>query len=574
MGLPGPKGAFVGIGSKRAGGRRLIVAMALSVLAALVAAETSKAVSIAEFRLPIANSGPLGIAPGGDGNVWFTENRGHRFGRITPVGKIDDFSTGSGISADALPAQMTVGPDGNLWFTEEAPSRIARLKVTGPGGPQATEFTAGITPGAQPEGITSGPDGNLWFTEFSGSRIGRISTSGVVKEFGAGLSPGSMPLGIAAGPGNFLWFTTLRFPNNPVVRMDLLGTPAEFTQGITPDSEPARIIRGPDDNMWFSEQTQNTIGRITESGIVTEFSKGISPGAGPVGLTVGPDGNIWFAEYGGSSGRRIGRITPTGVVTEFSAGITAAPIEITLGPDGNLWFTEEFGNAIGRVRLDPDVTTGAVGGVASSRATLTGIVDTIGSATSYTFEYGRSAAYGSATAPRTLTAGGNPVSVSAALAGLRPNTLYHYRLVATNRQGTIQGSDRTFTTTPGAVVVGGGNPGSQDRTGPRMAVVSHGLILTRSGRVNVSLRCPLSEPLGCHGSVTLLTTMAHKRLQLGRANFRIPGGQTRMVTVRVTKRGRSLVRARRRLTVSVVVIGIDTFGNQKRTTLRRTLKNH
>ncbi len=400
-------------------------------------------------------------------------------------------------------------------------------------------------------------------------------------EFGAGLTAGSRPLDIAAGPDNFLWFTTLRPPNNPVVRMTLGGTTAEFTQGITPSSEPARIIRGPDGNMWFSEQTKNTIGRITQAGVVTEFSTGISAGAGPVGLTVGPDGNIWFAEYGGSSGRRIGRITPAGVVTEFGRGITAAPIEITLGPDGNLWFTEYFGNRIGRVRLDPEVTTGAASAIDSNRATLAGVVNTIGSATSYTFEYGRTTAYGAASAPKTLTAGGNPVNVSAALSGLRPSTLYHYRLVAANAQGTIRGSDRTFTTAAGRP--GGGNAGSKDRTGPRMVVASRKLTLTRSGKVKLSLRCPLAETLGCHGSVTLQTAAklatgsaadaaARMRLRLGKASFRMPGGQTRTVRVRITKRGRALLRRKRRLAVRVLVTGIDKTGNKKQIVKRLTLR--
>jgi streptogramin lyase len=563
--------------------RPRVAALALCVLSLLIATGRAEAVRITEFPLPIANSSPLGIAPGPDGNVWFVENRGSRFGRITPAGQITDFSTGSGISANSFPAEITPGPDGNLWFTEENPSRVARLKVTGPGGPMATEFSAGITPGSQPEGITAAPDGNLWFTEFSGSRIGRISTSGVVKEFGAGLTAGSMPLGIAVGPDNFLWFTTLRFPNNPVVRMDLQGTPAEFTQGITPDSEPARIIRGSDGNMWFGEQTKNTIGRITEAGVVTEFSTGISAGAGPVGLTLGPDGNIWFAEFGGTSGRRIGRITPAGVVTEFGAGLTAAPIEITLGPDGNLWFTEESGNRIGRVRLDPEVTTGAASLITSSRATLAGVVNTIGSATSYTFEYGRTTAYGSATAPQTVTAGGNPVALSAPVSGLQPTTLYHYRLVATNARGTITGSDRMFTTISGPVGAGGGKAGSRDRTGPRMGVASRKLTITRSGTVKVSLRCPLTETLGCHGSVTLETVAkfaagssagagAHKRLRLGSARFRIGGGQTRAVTVRISKRGRALLSAKRRLGVRVLVTGIDKLGNRKQIVKRLNLR--
>jgi len=558
-----------------------VAALALCVLSPLVALGQAEAVTITEFPLPIANSGPSGIAPGPDGNVWFTENRGHRFGRITPAGNITDFSTGSGISNDARPTDITVGPDGNLWFTEEAPSRVARLNVTGPGGPQATEFSAGITPGAQPEGITAGPDGNLWFTEFAGSRIGRITPAGAVTEFGAGLTPGSMPLDIAVGPNNFLWFTTLRFPNNPVVRMNTSGTPAEFTQGITPSSQPARIIRGPDGNMWFSEQAENTIARITPAGVVTEFSAGISEGAGPVGLTVGPDGNIWFAEYGGSAGRRIGRITPAGVVTEFREGITSAPYEITLGPDGNLWFTEINGNRIGRVRLDPEVTTGAASAIESNRARPSGVVDTIGSRTSYTFEFGRTPAYGSASAPRTLTAGGNPVDVSATLAGLRPSTLYHYRLVATNEQGTTRGSDRTFRTPAGPP--GAGNPGSRDRTGPRMVVAGRKLTLTRSGKVKLRLTCPLAETLGCRGAVTLETAAkvavgstadaaARRRLRLGKARFRIPGGQTRTATVRVTKRARALLRRKPRSTVRVLVTGIDKTGNKRRVVKRVTLR--
>jgi streptogramin lyase len=382
-----------------------------------------------------------------------------------------------------------------------------------------------------------------------------------------------MPLGIAAGPDNFLWFTTLRFPNNPVVRMDLSGTPAEFTQGITPNSEPARIVQGPDGNMWFSEQTKNTIGRITEAGVVTEFSTGISPGAGPVGLTVGPDGNIWFAEFGGTSGRRIGRITPAGVVTEFGTGITSAPLDITLGPDGNLWFTEQDGNRIGRVRLDPEVTTGAASPTTSTGAHLGGVVNTIGTTTSYTFEYGRTTAYGAASAPKTLAPGGNPVAVSAAISGLQPTTVYHYRLVATNARGTVTGGDRMLTTRSGSGGAGGAKAGARDRTGPRMVVTSRGLTITRSGKVKVTLRCPLTETLGCHGSVTLETAAkfavgrgtgatGRKRLRLGSARFRIAGGQTRAVTVRISKRGRALLRAKRRLGMRALVTGIDALGNR------------
>ena len=38
--------------------------------------------TITEFTIPTANSGPLGIAAGADGNVWFTENSGNKVGLV------------------------------------------------------------------------------------------------------------------------------------------------------------------------------------------------------------------------------------------------------------------------------------------------------------------------------------------------------------------------------------------------------------------------------------------------------------------------------------------------------------
>jgi hypothetical protein len=113
-----------------------------------------------------------------------------------------------------------------------------------------------------------------------------------------------------------------------------------------------------------------------------------------------------------------------------------------------------------------------------------------------------------------------------------------------------------------------------------MAVAGRRLRLTRSGRVKLSLRCPLAETLGCHGGVTLETAKkvrtggrgkARKRLRLGRTSFRIAGGQTRTVRVRISKRGRALVRRKRRLAVRALVTGIDKTGNRKRIAKRLTL---
>src|SRR5580692_4039299 len=38
------------------------------------------------------DSGPAGITPGSDGNLWFTENTGDRVGRMTTAGSVTEFT--------------------------------------------------------------------------------------------------------------------------------------------------------------------------------------------------------------------------------------------------------------------------------------------------------------------------------------------------------------------------------------------------------------------------------------------------------------------------------------------------
>ena len=102
----------------------------------------------------------------------------------------------------------------------------------------------------------------------------------------------------------------------------------------------------------------------------------------------------------------------------------------------------------------PSVVTTAATGIGLTTATLNGTVNANGSSTAVTFQYGLTIAYGS-----TVTAVPSPVSgsivtaVSAAIAGLTSNTLYHYRVVGTNAGGTSNGTDLTFTTAGAPTVV-------------------------------------------------------------------------------------------------------------------------
>jgi hypothetical protein len=102
------------------------------------------------------------------------------------------------------------------------------------------------------------------------------------------------------------------------------------------------------------------------------------------------------------------------------------------------------------VPTPPVATTGPAESITQTEATLTGSVDRNDGATTYYFEYGTSPAYGLRTpdtpAPAT---GSDPVTVKAAIQGLTRDTLYNYRLVATNAAGVSTGANRSFRTAPG-----------------------------------------------------------------------------------------------------------------------------
>ena len=93
----------------------------------------------------------------------------------------------------------------------------------------------------------------------------------------------------------------------------------------------------------------------------------------------------------------------------------------------------------------PDVTTGDAAPGATT-ALVNGTVDPNGAPTNHYFEYGTTTLYGLETASVPVD-GDGALAVQATLSGLSASTTYHYRLVASNVDGTSRGPDRTFTTT-------------------------------------------------------------------------------------------------------------------------------
>jgi phosphodiesterase/alkaline phosphatase D-like protein len=153
----------------------------------------------------------------------------------------------------------------------------------------------------------------------------------------------------------------------------------------------------------------------------------------------------------------------------------------------------------------PLAETGGAVRVSPSGATLTGIVNPQGAATSYFFQYGTTLSYGTQTAFQTLPEGDTPVLVSAPLAGLEPGTWFFYRLVAFHGTAESFGQAEIFMTEPAHRP----RPLVRAHTSPRHARRAP-FRLTTSGRIIGPARIPAGY--ACAGSVRIRVFRGRARL--------------------------------------------------------------
>jgi hypothetical protein len=214
--------------------------------------------------------------------------------------------------------------------------------------------------------------------------------------------------------------------------------------------------------------------------VVTGAATGVSGTSATLNGTVDPNGRpaTWYFEYGTTTA--YGSRTPMqNAGSGASATAVSAPVSglatgrvfhvrLVATSDAGTTRGNDQSFSLGSV---PAATTSSAVAVSSSSATLRGVVDPGGQDTSWHFEFGTSASYGSATPPNQVSAGTKNVSVTVAVAGLAAGTTYHFRVVATNASGTTAGVDRAFTTRASAPAA---------TTGPAQSVGGRNATLTGS----------------------------------------------------------------------------------------------
>ncbi len=214
---------------------------------------------------------------------------------------------------------------------------------------------------------------------------------------------------------------------------------------------------------------------LAAPGVVTGAASSVAISSATLNGTVDPNARptTWFFEYGTSTSygsttpvKNAGSGTGPAAVAASISGLQKGRtyhFRLVATSDGG---TTQGGDASFRTSGAPSVVTGSASSIAPTSARLNGTVSPNGIATTWWFEYGTSASYGTKTSARSAGSGTGTSTASAPVSSLKKSTTYHFRLVANNSGGTTYGSDSTFSTSlaPGIVTGAATNVGSTTAT--------------------------------------------------------------------------------------------------------------
>jgi hypothetical protein len=195
--------------------------------------------------------------------------------------------------------------------------------------------------------------------------------------------------------------------------------------------------------------------------VTTGSASEMTAGAATLNGTVNPEGTAvteCFFEYGETTA--YGKTVPCAESpAEIGSGNAAVAVHANVtglvGLTGAEYHfrlvasqtVKAFGEDSAFLALVPPTVGGAyTTEVTATSATFHAEVNPRSSNTTYRFEYGTDTGYGSSTPASAAGASATSQPALAHLQGLAADTTYHYRLAATNANGTADGPDATFTT--------------------------------------------------------------------------------------------------------------------------------
>lgn len=361
-------------------------------------------------------SGPKGMAIDSSGNIWVADANNDRVQKFNSKG---EYLTGFGLSGTGNgqfdePMDVAITAAGDLWVTDAGNERVQKFDSTGK---YLTQFGSEGTQAGKltyPKGIAIAPNGNIWVSDHLYRRVQEFSATGefirAIGDVGHG----------GGGQTEFL-----------------------YPDGIAVDGEGI---------VWVADRNHDKVQKLSSTGQYLGEFGGQGSGDGqleqPTAIDIKPSGDLVVSDR---SNGRVQQFTSSGLfVTKFTGSNEHQGLATT--QNGAVYVAQSNGTKVERwQQAVPDPITGLASEITSSGATLAGTVNPRGVATTYRFEYGKTTAYGTKVPVPNESAGSGTTDVAAsqAISGLEPSTTYHFRLMATNANGTVYGQDQTFTTPSG-----------------------------------------------------------------------------------------------------------------------------
>lgn len=185
------------------------------------------------------------------------------------------------------------------------------------------------------------------------------------------------------------------------------------------------------------------------------------------------------------------------------------------------------------------------------------------------FQYGTSTAYGSATASQTIPAGGTSGAYAAPLSGLAPGTLYHFRVVVTNPDGTTFGPDQQFTTAS--------SPPAPPAPPVNTFTFGKAKVSPR-GAITLALNAPDAGRFAAKATFTVITHRDHKRVKTtftyGTATIRSTGRGTFKLVIGVKGRAARELKLLGSRQVTIAVTFTPTGGSAGHETKKVMVKRN